>query len=348
MTSNEKKIKWLGIHDHANYAAKWLDQETPYSWLRVFEKADCIERHAFLREGNLSHKMSGPIRGVNYRFFKEGFESWVEEIEKLSPDVILYNLCWYSDAIKPLVRLKASLPNSIHIIRVHHDVSYLSMQRGFKETVLECDVAIVPTENQAEELRNIGFSGDTHVLPFGINQNEFNIYKKEFKERRIDIISATNTHPARNLPLLNKVYEKLTAKGINVKNVVGLPRTELSELLGDSKIFLLTSMTEASGSRIMLEAIAAGCYPIAFAECRTAKEVLDSHGFGTVINTEIKLKMPQKKVKVPFFAASNISNRIHTMLNELKGFDGSQIRLSDDYFYDNEIEKLLNILRRYG
>lgn len=344
MVDNPKRL--LGIHDHANYAAKWLDTTTPYSWLRAFEILDATERYAFLRENNLTYSMDSKIRGVNYSFFKEGIAEWVDEIIDVKPDVILYNICWYSEAVEPIKRLKKHLKGTTHIIRVHHDVSYLSLQSGFNEVVCSCDVAIVATAHQADKLEQIGFLGKIHVLPFGVDHNEFLVNRKPFKEREIDVISATNTHPARNLPLLKKIYSRLAANGVKVRNVVGLSRQELAMSLGNSKIFFLTSMTEASGSRIMLEAIAAGCYPVAFSECKTAKEVLQQHEFGKLINSGITLKMPQKKVKVPFFSDVRISNQIRYILSSLESLNYvNDFQLLDSFHYNKEVSSLVNILK---
>ena len=83
MVDNQKK--WLGVHDHANHSAKWLDSHTPYSWLRAFENNDSVERYAFLRESNLTYSMNNKIRGINYSFFKEGLSEWVSEIIDIKP-----------------------------------------------------------------------------------------------------------------------------------------------------------------------------------------------------------------------------------------------------------------------
>ncbi|OOE97470.1 hypothetical protein BZG78_11690, partial [Salinivibrio sp. MA351] len=85
---------WVGIHDHANYAARWLDSASPYSWLRAFERVtEIASPYAFLKEKNISYEMNESIRGVAYKFFESDFLLWVDEIEKLKPKIVFYNLC---------------------------------------------------------------------------------------------------------------------------------------------------------------------------------------------------------------------------------------------------------------
>ena len=50
--------------------------------------------------------------------------------------------------------------------------------------------------------------------------------------------------------------------GFKSKNITGFSRLELSSYLKRSKIFFLTSLTEASGSRILLEALYVGLFCI--------------------------------------------------------------------------------------
>ena len=63
----------------------------------------------------------------------------------------------------------------------------------------------------------------------------------------------------------------------------------------------MTSLTEASGSRVLLEAISSGCYPLVFEECNTAVQIIKEHNYGKIIKSNFRVKMPQKVVLIhPF------------------------------------------------
>lgn len=350
MVTMSKKV-WVGVHDHANYAARWLDSSSPYSWLRAFElSSEFSLPYAFLKEKNISYEMTENIRGVNYNFFDYSFSKWNKKIVELDPEIIFYNLCYYKDAPTGVLKLKNKLKKTKQIIRIHHDVNYLKEQDGFIDTVLLCDVAIVPTKNQVDSLKRLGFNGDIYVLPFGIDFNEFPLSPIPLEKKSIDILSATNSHPARNQKLLNRIFSSLSKKGFNVKNIYDRPRNELKEILSDSKFFLLTSLTEASGSRIILEAIKSGCIPIAFEECETAAELLRELNLGFLIRSDLTLKMPEKKVKKKFSSKRKIEQQLLNILECEENFSGkieSNI-LSEKYDYNNEVKKIKEILSLYS
>jgi len=344
------KDVWVGIHDHANYAARWLDAASPYSWLRAFEaSSDIALPYAFLKEKNISYEMNESVRGVSYKFFKSEFSSWINAIEELNPRIVFYNLCYYKKALDGVTKLKNKLKDSKHIIRVHHDVNYLKEQEGFIDTVLLCDVAIVPTDKQKKSLEEIGFSGNIHVLPFGIDFNEFSFSDIDLDNKSIDILSATNSHPARNQALLNKIFKSLSKKGFNVKNIYDRPRDELKEMLSNSKFFFLTSLTEASGSRVVLEAIKSGCIPIVLEECDTASDLLSELNLGFRVKSDLVLKMPEKKVKKSFATKKKIENQLIDIIEAKRDISKEPIAssLTNKFDYNYEVKKIKEILSLY-
>jgi len=344
------KDVWVGIHDHANYAAKWLDAASPYSWLRAFEaSSDIALPYAFLKEKNISYEMNESVRGVSYKFFESEFSSWVSAIEALNPRIVFYNLCYYKKALEGVSKLTEKLKGCKHIIRIHHDVNYLKEQEGFIDTVLCCDVAIVPTDKQKKSLETIGFEGSIHVLPFGIDFNEFSFSGIDLENKSIDILSATNSHPARNQVLLNKIFNSLLEKGFNVENIYDRPRDELKEKLSNSKFFFLTSLTEASGSRIILEAIKSGCIPIVFEECDTASDLLRELNLGFQIKSDLVLKMPEKKVKKSFSAKKRIENQLISIMETKRDIskEPKVNSLTNKFDYNYEVKKIKEILSLY-
>jgi hypothetical protein len=338
-------MKIAGVHDHANKAVRWIDEGDPYSWLRAFEHLGSMgfDVHALLAVNTHGNFASQTARKVNYRFYNEdrSFNSCKQILENIKPDIILLNLCWYGHAEKAVISLRDSLPKSRLIIRLYHDVRYLWNQPGFLSILKLCDIVIAPTRSQACYIKTQGILRPTHVAPFGINRHEIDNFTLQ-KDRMIDIISFVNSHPARNLDLVHKIYKKLECKGFNVQNQLNLSRKALVQVLNQSKFMLLSSLTEASGSRIMLEAIQAGCSPIAFKECETAVEVLEHHQCGSILETGIKLQMPQKKPIRPFRCAQRLAISIGDIL--AKAPRPSTDGILQQYDYTQEVKSIVNIM----
>tara|TARA_B100000927_G_C16206861_1_gene365919 strand:- start:132 stop:545 length:414 start_codon:yes stop_codon:yes gene_type:complete len=130
--------------------------------------------------------------------------------------------------------------------------------------------------------------------------------------------------------------------GYKCKNITGFSRIELSEYLKRSKIFFLTSLTEASGSRILLEAISCGCMPVVFEECSTAVEVINEHKFGLKIKSRFKLKMPEKIVNYNFLDFVRIFIKLLFIRLSFKNKKSPYIL--DKYLIKNEINELTKLI----
>ena len=130
--------------------------------------------------------------------------------------------------------------------------------------------------------------------------------------------------------------------GFKSKNITGISRLELSHYLKRAKIFFLTSLTEASGSIILLEAINSGCMPVGFEECKTAVEVIDEHKFGYKIKSKFKLKMPEKIVSYNFIDFLRIF--IKLLFIRLNYKNKKIPYLFDKYLIKNEIKELTKII----
>lgn len=291
--------------------------------------------------------MISKVRGVGYSFYckDKRLDSKVAQILTLNPDVFFLNICWYKDIFENLSYLRKRLPKTTFIIRVHHDVGYLEKQEKFLDVVKLCDHAVVSTKSQKLRLVELGYLNGISILPFGVNSSEF-VSNVDPNARDIDLISFTNAHPARNQELINKVYPRLIGKGFVVENVTGLSREELSAKLARAKFMLLSSLTEASGSRILLEAISAGCSPIVFKECETAVEVLKDHSCGHIMETGLLLKVPQKKVVRPFLVKKNVEKKLIKILNSSP--NPSNSGLKNTYEFENEVENIYKIIKAFG
>lgn len=336
---------WVGIQDYADSAPKWLDASVSFSWLRALEaSSSSIECIAFVREINYTRDMVTPIRGVSYRFRKAQFPNWAAEIPAIAPALILYNLCEYNIGAGAMQFLHYNLPNTTHVIRLHHEVKFLMAHEGFRECVLEADIAIVPTESQVDDLREIGFHGEIRVIPFGVDRRIMERSRRPWGGRDIDFVCANTAAPQKNAVLLQKVFTILISKGYRTENAGGLTPSGLAEKLGRSKIFFQPSMTEASGSRVLLEGIAAGCYPIALTESKTTSEVALQHG-GQSIESGISFDFSTRKVFNPSGIEEVLAERLVSALVSLKSDERSDLSLLPEYDEAHEIGCLVRIMR---
>lgn len=337
---------WIGVQDFADTAVKWLDAGVSFSWLRTFEDLSAtVKPMAYLREPHYTYDMASPLRGVLYRFRKSPFSSWVDEITDYAPRVILYNLCEYAGGAQALSELKRRLPEAKHILRLHHEPRYLLCHPGFLQCLLSVDIAIAPTKEEKDPLQSAGFQGPIEILPFGVDTQLLSAFRLPFKERDYDFVCANGTSAQKNGPLLKAVFETLSQRGYKTRNFYGLSPIQLAKSLGRSKVFFQPSMTEASGSRVLLEAIAAGCHPVAVAESPTTAEVAKRHG-GHALTTGISYDFASKKMRNPDDAHVRITDQLCDILSERSST--SAVRrdtiLADEYDEKTERDRLSSIL----
>ena len=340
---------WIGLHDHADQAVRWIDPRVSYTWLRAFESCIDVTPSAYLREHNYDYNVEDPIRHVLYRFRTSDISEWVNDIVLEDPSLILYNCCYYEKGAAAVEQLRDQLVDAVHVIRIHHHVDYLAAQPGFREFLLACDVAIAPTRRQIEAVRKLGFFGPVYALPFGIDAASMRQAGRSFKERDIQLASASNPHPARNLDLVHEVYEKLRARGRRVENYTGLTSSQLANKLGRTKVFWQTSMTEASGSRILPEAIAAGCIPVVFQECETTHDLLQDLRTGISIQSGIVYDYLRKTTEYPDDIVEVLTSRLDAIIDHaeaLEAYDGPALGL--EYEKKQEVEQLTSILANAG
>ena len=100
---------WLGIHDHANSINNWKLEDNQYSWLRAFEKLPC-RTSALLKINNKqkNNNYCRDLRGVDYYFEKRSSIFWEDKILSINPTHILWNICYYREALSLISEFKIS------------------------------------------------------------------------------------------------------------------------------------------------------------------------------------------------------------------------------------------------
>lgn len=326
---------FVGIQDFAMPAAKWLDAATSVSWLRAFEKlaADGHICHAILQEHHITYHMSTPIRGVYYHFINKKInedDDVFSVIHNLKPDVIMYNCCVYNKIPALLSRMQSLLPACKHTLRTHHEVKRVMPPDLATKICSLVDGLIISTQHDIDYMQSLNIMSPTPSLcPFGVDIAFFGENTK--LSRDIDFSASCSLNPVKNGSLLANVFEMLKQRGYIVVNILGQSPAVYRKILQRTKVYFAPTLSEASGSRSLLEAIAAGAYPVCSAECHSTMDLIRLYN-GTSISTE------QNTVE-------NICNILQDCLNNksLHWKSPSQSQM-DIYSEQNEIRTLRNIL----
>jgi hypothetical protein len=215
----------------------------------------------------------------------------------------------------------------------------------FLKCLLLTDIAIAPTKGQIETLRRAGFRGVIEAIPFGVDTEIMSSYRMPYNQRSYDFVCANTSAAQKNIGLLRAVFELLTERGYKTRNFGGLTSVELARQLGQSKVFFQPSMTEASGSRVLLEAIAAGCHPVAAAESPTTAEVAIEQG-GHALETNVSYDFSSKTVSNPDGAHIRIAEQLVEILSQIDaGFIARQnTELASEYDVKTERDRLNSVL----
>lgn len=280
----------VGLQDFAMTAAKWLDAGTSVSWIRALEKL-AEEGHtcyAILREHHVSYEMTVPIRGVHYHFTNKDFvddDKVCSNLQNLRPDVILYNCCWYEKVPALLTCMQILLPDCRHILRTHHEVKRVLPPILASKICALTDGLIMSTQHDIEYIYSLGITHPIiYLCPFGVEAAYFYCNNNPCSQRDIDVCASCSANPIKNGSLLSNVFAEMKTRGFNVLNVVGQALDKYRDILQHSKVYFAPTLSEASGSRSMLEAIAAGAYPVCVSECESTTDLVN-HYNGTVISS---------------------------------------------------------------
>lgn len=280
----------VGLQDFAMPAAKWLDAGTSLSFIRALEQLAEVGYtcHAILREHHISYQMTAPVRGVYYHFTNKNFtedDNVHNHLQNLRPDIVLYNCCWYDKVPELLNLMQILLPDCCHILRTHHEVRRVLPPNLATQVCALTDGLIMSTQHDINYIHSLGIKHPKiYLCPFGVDVAYFGSINNHSPQRDIDVSASCSANPIKNGPLLVKVFDTMKMRGFKVLNVVGETTDKYRETLQKSKVYFAPTLSEASGSRSLLEAIAAGAYPVCIDECLSTVDLVN-HYNGTVVSS---------------------------------------------------------------
>lgn len=291
-------MKIIGIQDYPMPVTKWLDTNSSVSWLRTFESmSKNHECYALLREHNYNESIQEPIRGINYTFSqKTDIDSITKLSNKVNPDVIFYNFCEYKKLSEILNKMYIMYPWCLHVVRVHHESKRVLKDKSTLRGIIDnSDLIITGNKYDVEYIKSIDNKTECFIVPFGINTEDF-IENPGFTSKKI--LSSSGDNPVKRLDVLNEIFMILNEKGYNTCNLIGINKKDYLERLKKGRYFLMTSTSEASGSRSLLEAINFGLYPIVTKECESALSICKEfdENYKNYISTDQSSEEAVKKI----------------------------------------------------
>lgn len=313
----------LGIHDYKMPIYTWLSEKTSNSFVRCFESLIGDERHAILYEPNYECTLDRKINGVTYHFCKTDVFLY-SIINKIKPDIILYNY-WRMNLLEThLSYIKVVFPSCKNIIRFHHDIRRILVEPLRTSILSKTDEYIVADEIMIDNSIKGGY-----IIPFGINMD---FYKPVGEVEKIyDFVCSANENKTKNLPLVNKVISILESKGYKCKNVLGATKEIYRNILQSSKIYFTFTLSEGGTSRSLLEALTAGCNAVCAAECDTLR------------NLPIKLIRTGAYIRDGIlFNEGNLEEIVDQMIDALNNI--KPIVLSRQYDESVEIRDLMDVI----
>ena len=108
--------------------------------------------------------------------------------------------------------------------------------------------------------------------------------------------------------------------------------------------FLRLYLRNRRSSRVLIEAIASGCYPRTIAETPTTSEVLNKLKYGSIFETDSKLDLEKRTVKFDIKKATKIIDLIAKSSPSKSTTINSSLLKNPNFNETLEIKELSNIL----
>jgi hypothetical protein len=288
----------LAFHDCPFPLSEWLDPNFSMSWLEALSLLEVEDDwRVFALASSGKEASSVFIRGVSLELYPKE-ELWTELFKKMKmqPDILLLNIMDYNAAALRIKEINKLFPSTKIIFRIHHEPFRLAHQQsGFIESLLYSDLVISPLPMYNAFLEAL-LSCKVISIPFGAKENKLN-NSKEFNKSPKLILSVTkNQNPGKNFELVKKLHS-LSDHETTFNFYIDISKEQLNQKFAESSHFLQPSLSEASGSRILLESVLNGLVPICFEASLSAAYVVKDCG-GIVIPHEIRRDYLQKKTMI--------------------------------------------------
>lgn len=201
----------------------------------------------------------------------------LNRIIRLQPDVL-----WLNDHVSPWIRLiRERVPRCRIIARAHIRIEG---DRWFPSSLTSnLDQIVISHSNDLEALKN--HHVPQTIIPFLADGSPF---QRNTRVRDLDFVASSRQDLAtKQKDLIDGLFTVLTARGYRCQNVIDVEHATLVSFFQRGKVFVYPSLIEASGGRVLVEAMQAGMYPIVDAYPNRSRDLIESLGVGTSISTGV-------------------------------------------------------------
>ena len=259
------------------------------------------------------------IKGVPIDFHPTD-ELWDELCKQLKskPDVLLLNLMDYDAAALRMEKVKKISPKTKIVFRIHHEPFRLAyLQPGFIDSLRYADLVISPMtfyNNFLQSLLNCNIVS----IPFGAKNFRSSV-RPNLKSTPNLVLSITkNENPGKNFEIAKKLTQLSNTK-IRFTHFIDISKDQMAQRFETATYFFQPSLSEASGSRVLMEAFKHDVVPIVFQSSLSCAYVAKDCGGIVVPHRISRTYLDRRAIKWENSEVNEILKKIENLVDSWSG-----------------------------
>lgn len=310
------KPKILVMHDCPFLLSEWLDENFSMTWVDALSQLSREYGWTVIALGSTGpEKSQTSIRGVEIHFHPQD-QLWNELCNQLKgkPDILLLNVMNYDSAYTRMGEIKKISPKTKIVFRIHHEPFRLAyLQPGFINSLRYADLAISPLPIYNNFLSSL-LDCNIVSIPFGAKDLHAKVRSRP-ESGTTHVLSITkNQNPGKNFEIAEKLTALSTIK-MQFNHHIDITKDEMVEKFESATHFFQPSLSEASGSRVLMEAFQHDLIPIVFQSSLSCSYVAKDCG-GIVLAHKIsRTYLDRRSISWKNDDAKKIFKKIETLVD---------------------------------
>jgi hypothetical protein len=310
------KPKILVMHDCPFPLSEWLDENFSMTWADALSQLSHEYGWTVIALGSTGPKKShSSIKGVGIDFHPMD-ELWNQLFKQLrsKPDILLLNLMDYDSASVRIEEVKKVSPKTKIVFRIHHEPFRLAyLQPGFINSLRHADLVISPMPIYNNFLHSL-LDCNVVSIPFGA-KNFHSRGRSSPKSGTTHVLSiAKNQNPGKNFEIAKKLTALSNMK-IRFTHQIDITKDEMTEKFETATHFFQPSLSEASGSRVLMEAFHHALIPIVFQNSLSCAYVTKDCGGIVVAHKISRTYLDRRSISWTNHEANEIMQKIETLID---------------------------------
>ena len=265
----------LVLHDCPFMLSEWLDKNFSMTWVDALSRLRDEYGWTVGALGSI-----GPEKAqINFINFHPEDQLWNQLYKQLKtkPDILLLNLMDYDSAATRIKEVKKVSPKTKIVFRIHHEPFRLAyLQPGFISSLRHADLVISPMPFYNSFLSSL-LNCNVISIPFGSKELQAR-HKTNTMIGPNHVLSITkNENPGKNFEIAKKLTALSNMK-MRFSYNIDITKDEIADRFKNATHFFQPSLSEASGSRILMEAFRHGLIPIVFQDSLSCAYVANDCG----------------------------------------------------------------------